>query len=60
MIDFRWFHGGGEVPIDIPRDRKSEFEPRAIRKYETGCSGRMAKQNVRYLHIFLIQKKLER
>ncbi|NRT32161.1 transposase-like protein [Clostridium beijerinckii] len=28
----------GEVPIDIPRDRKSEFEPRAIRKYETECS----------------------
>jgi transposase-like protein len=28
----------GEVPIDIPRDRNSEFEPKAIRKYETDCS----------------------
>ena len=28
----------GEVPIDIPRDRRSEFEPRVIRKYETDCS----------------------
>lgn len=27
-----------EGPIDIPRDRKSEFEPRTIRKYETDCS----------------------
>jgi Transposase and inactivated derivatives len=23
----------GEVPINIPRDRKSEFEPKTIRKY---------------------------
>ena len=28
----------GDVPMDIPRNRKSEFEPRAIRKYETECS----------------------
>ena len=28
----------GEIPIDIPRDRKSEFEPKTIRKYETDCN----------------------
>ena len=25
----------GEIPIDIPRDRKSEFDPKAIWKYKT-------------------------
>ena len=28
----------GEVPIDIPRDRNAEFNPQAIRKYETDCN----------------------
>lgn len=28
----------GEVPIDIPRDRNSEFEPKAIRKYSSDCN----------------------
>lgn len=26
---------GGEITIDVPRDRKGEFEPVAVRKYET-------------------------
>lgn len=28
----------GEVPIDIPRDRKSKFEPKVIKKYGKDCS----------------------
>lgn len=28
----------GEVPIDIPRDRNSEFDPKAIKKYEKDCN----------------------
>lgn len=28
----------GEVPIDMPRDRNSEFNPHAIGKYETDCN----------------------
>ena len=28
----------GEVPVDIPRDRNSEFNPRIVRKYETVCN----------------------
>ncbi|MGM9978730.1 MAG: IS256 family transposase [Clostridium sp.] len=28
----------GEIPIDIPRDRKSEFDPKAIGKYKTDCN----------------------
>ena len=28
----------GELPMDIPRDRKAEFEPRSIRKYTTDCN----------------------
>lgn len=28
----------GDVDIDIPRDRKSEFEPKIVKKYETVCS----------------------
>lgn len=28
----------GEIPIDIPRDRKSEFAPKAIGKYKTDCN----------------------
>lgn len=27
----------GDVNVDIPRDRKSQFEPISIRKYETHC-----------------------
>lgn len=27
-----------EVPIDVPRDRNSQFEPRAIKKYEKDCN----------------------
>lgn len=29
---------GGDVEISVPRDRKSEFEPQIIRKYETSSS----------------------
>lgn len=28
----------GEVGLDIPRDRKSEFEPKVIKKHETVCN----------------------
>jgi transposase-like protein len=28
----------GEVEVDIPRDRKAEFEPKIIKKYETVCN----------------------
>ena len=28
----------GEVPIDVPRDRNAEFNPRAIGKYKTDCN----------------------
>ncbi|MGL5713528.1 MAG: IS256 family transposase [Paraclostridium sp.] len=28
----------GDVDIDIPRDRNSEFEPKIVKKYETVCS----------------------
>ena len=27
----------GDVDLDIPRDRKSEFEPQIVKKYETVC-----------------------
>lgn len=29
----------GELPIDIPRDRKSEFEPKIIKKHQTRFDG---------------------
>lgn len=28
----------GDVDLDVPRDRKAEFEPQVIKKYETVCS----------------------
>jgi transposase-like protein len=28
----------GEVDVDIPRDRSSEFEPKILKKYETVCN----------------------
>lgn len=28
----------GEVDVNVPRDRKSEFEPRIVKKYETVCN----------------------
>lgn len=28
----------GPVKVDVPRDRKSEFEPKIVKKYETVCS----------------------
>ena len=28
----------GEVDVDIPRDRRAEFEPKIVKKYETVCS----------------------
>ena len=28
----------GDVDLDVPRDRKAEFEPQIIKKYETGCN----------------------
>ena len=28
----------GEVEVDVPRDRKAEFEPKIVKKYETVCS----------------------
>lgn len=28
----------GDVQLDIPRDRNSEFEPRVVKKYETVCN----------------------
>ena len=28
----------GDVDLDIPRDRKSEFEPQIVKKYETVCN----------------------
>lgn len=28
----------GEVGIDIPRDRKAQFEPKVVKKYETVCN----------------------
>lgn len=28
----------GDVDLDIPRDRKSEFEPKIVKKYETVCN----------------------
>jgi len=28
----------GDVNLDVPRDRKAEFEPQIIKKYETVCS----------------------
>ncbi len=27
----------GDVDLDIPRDRKAEFEPKIVKKYETVC-----------------------
>lgn len=28
----------GDVQVDVPRDRKADFEPRIVKKYETVCS----------------------
>jgi len=28
----------GDVDLDIPRDRKGEFEPKIVKKYETVCN----------------------
>lgn len=28
----------GDIGLDVPRDRKSEFEPKVVKKYETVCS----------------------
>lgn len=28
----------GDIDLDIPRDRKSEFEPQIVKKYETVCN----------------------
>jgi putative transposase len=28
----------GEVEVDVPRDRKAEFEPKIVKKYETVCN----------------------
>lgn len=28
----------GEVEVEVPRDRKAEFEPKIVRKYETVCN----------------------
>lgn len=28
----------GEVDVNVPRDRRSEFEPRIVKKYETVCN----------------------
>ena len=28
----------GDVDLDIPRDRKSEFKPQIVKKYETVCN----------------------
>ncbi|PRR84656.1 Transposase, Mutator family [Clostridium luticellarii] len=28
----------GPVKVNVPRDRKSEFEPKIVKKYETVCS----------------------
>lgn len=28
----------GEVEVDVPRDRKSEFDPKIVKKYETVCN----------------------
>jgi putative transposase len=28
----------GEVGVDVPRDRKAEFEPKIVKKYETVCN----------------------
>lgn len=28
----------GDIGLDIPRDRKSEFEPKVVKKYETVCN----------------------
>jgi putative transposase len=28
----------GDVEVDVPRDRKSEFEPKIVKKYETVCN----------------------
>lgn len=28
----------GEIPIDVPRDRKSQFDPKVIKKYDNDCS----------------------
>lgn len=30
--------GGGEMEIDVPRDRNSEFTPQIVRKYETSSN----------------------
>lgn len=27
-----------EIPIDVPRDRKSQFDPKVIKKYDNDCS----------------------
>jgi transposase-like protein len=27
-----------EVEVDVPRDRKAEFEPKIVKKYETVCN----------------------
>jgi len=31
--------GGGEMPIEIPRDRHSTFEPQLIPKHQTRWAG---------------------
>ncbi len=28
----------GDIDVDIPRDRKAEFEPKVVKKYETVCN----------------------
>lgn len=28
----------GDIGLDVPRDRKSEFEPKVVKKYETVCN----------------------
>ena len=36
----------GTVDLDIPRDRKSEFEPQIVKKYETVCNELDKKNNL--------------
>ena len=35
----------GELELDVPRDRKSEFEPVVVKKYETKCNELDKKNN---------------
>ena len=46
----------GEVGIDIPRDRNGDFNPQAIKKYQTDCN-ELDKKNNRFICPWNVYKR---